>query len=261
MTETDLAEESVGHQLSACFFPISARTAGQWNNVEDAQSRPAFCKALVRDAITTMEHERSIKTMRRTNIATRKTLAAKCLACVLALSLLGPAGALAAEADGTTTQAQVSFDAGALTLLSAPALDFGSKTPSPMIEEYSAQTVDNPVRIADLRGTSAGWKLLVALSPFENEGKATLNGATITLDGSDVTGVSGTLSVAPTANTPAILTSDNTSVPLLTAQADEGEGAWVQTFAPEQAILKVYPGSTSQGISVATLTWSLQDAP
>ena len=203
--------------------------------------------------------------MKKSNASTRKNLAAKCLACVLALSLVGSAGlsatALAVEADGTTTQAQVSFGAGALTLLSVPALDFGSQTPSPIIADYPAQSIDAPVRIADLRGTGAGWKLLVSLSPFQNEGKATLDGATITLAGSTVSSVYDTTGAAPEANTPAVLTSDNTSVPVLTAQTNAGEGAWVQIFAPGQAVLKVYPGSTSQGVSVATLTWSLQDAP
>ena len=105
------------------------------------------------------------------------------LLAVLILTMTNQPVQAAAVGDSTTgdTQAVVSFKAGDLKLQAAPALDFGQHEISAAVQVYTAESVGDPVRISDLRGSGEGWSLTVALSKFQlkEDGGDTLAGAVI----------------------------------------------------------------------------------
>jgi hypothetical protein len=170
---------------------------------------------------------------------------------------------LSALADTTqNTNASVEFEAGGLTLISTPVLDFGKHTISGIKEDYTATSVSAPIRVSDLRGGNSGWSVVAALSGFSDGSVGTLAGSYITLDNLTIFALNGTLSGAPTQASDSIkLTSDAAAVEVLTAAAEKGNGVWEVALPEADTKLTVFPGTASVGIHDASINWELRNTP
>lgn len=171
----------------------------------------------------------------------------------------------AAVGDSTTgdTQAVVSFKAGDLKLQAAPALDFGQHEISAAVQVYTAESVGDPVRISDLRGSGEGWSLTVALSKFQlkEDGGDTLAGAVINTSAPTVKTNAENLGKPPVQVTEIELTSDGTVTRVWNAEEKSGMGVWELEWIAVNTTLTVYPGTAEEGDSEAVLTWNLQSTP
>ena len=152
------------------------------------------------------------------------------LLAVLILTMTNQPVQAAAVGDSTTgdTQAVVSFKAGDLKLQAAPALDFGQHEISAAVQVYTAESVGDPVRISDLRGSGEGWSLTVALSKFQlkEDGGDTLAGAVINTSAPTVKTNAENLGKPPVQVTEIELTSDGTVTRVWNAEEKSGMGVW-----------------------------------
>ena len=157
------------------------------------------------------------------------------LLAVLILTMTNQPVQAAAVGDSTTgdTQAVVSFKAGDLKLQAAPALDFGQHEISAAVQVYTAESVGDPVRISDLRGSGEGWSLTVALSKFQlkEDGGDTLAGAVINTSAPTVKTNAENLGKPPVQVTEIELTSDGTVTRVWNAEEKSGMGVWETTRA------------------------------
>ena len=164
--------------------------------------------------------------------------------------------------NGTSTEASVTFNPGELKLEKAPALDFGSHPVSDAAQEYAVETIGDPLRVSDLRGSGDGWKLMASLSNFKlADETVTLQAAEIKTTGPSVITVGGNIGAPPAAFSEITLPSDNTQTPVWAAEKDEGMGVWELEWQKANTKLLVKPGTARTGKSVATITWSLQSTP
>lgn len=201
--------------------------------------------------------------MKNKSISTAKLLAAT-LAGLLLIALVVfafPSKANAQEADTGATDASVEFTGGLLTLGGTPKLNFGQQTISNTTANYAAESVSEPIVVSDLRGSGAGWHLLLSLSEFKASEKATLKDSYITITDSQIAPLNGTVSTAPTADESIVLYSDNVSVKVLNAAKDTGLGVWQDTWLPASTVLTVLPGTAELGVNTALMNWSLEDTP
>ncbi|MDL2327845.1 WxL domain-containing protein [Ruminococcaceae bacterium OttesenSCG-928-A11] len=202
--------------------------------------------------------------MTKTKRVTKWMLPAALLLLLALVFTSVPAHAAGAEegASTDTTEANVSFEAGALKIDSAPVLNFGNHAISHEEQAYQAEGAAN-LQVSDLRGKGTGWDLYVALSGFklaESDGP-TLKAASIHFASPKVTAVNGTVGAPPAAKAEVSLSSDNTETLLWQAKTGEGMGVWSLGWEASNITLKVKPGTAEEGNSVATLTWSLQSTP
>ena len=183
------------------------------------------------------------------------------LLAVLILTMTNQPVQAAAVGDSTTgdTQAVVSFKAGDLKLQAAPALDFGQHEISAAVQVYTAESVGDPVRISDLRGSGEGWSLTVALSKFQlkEDGGDTLAGAVINTSAPTVKTNAENLGKPPVQVTEIELTSDGTVTRVWNAEEKSGMGVWELEWIAGNTTLTVYPGTAEEGDSEAVLTWNL----
>ena len=200
-------------------------------------------------------------TITKTRI-TKMALAAMIFAITL-LAFTLPLSAHAEPVADDETQAIVTFEAGSLTIGSAPILNFGTNNISSAVDTIEATTVSEPVQVSDLRGSGEGWNLNVSLSPFiHSDGTTeTLQGASIQIDKSTVSGANETVGNTPTVPADLEITADNTETPVFIAETGHGMGVWEIEWEATDVDLIVYPGTAHIGTNTATLTWSLQTAP
>ena len=182
-----------------------------------------------------------------------------------ALTILTPKSIYAAGDDtNKETTATVTFEAGTLSLVNVATFDFGEQEIAAASETYSAISVDPAIRVSDLRGNGSGWDLNVALSEFlHEESSKELSGAFLTLTGTSISGINGTLSNAPTSTSTEslVLASDGEQNSIFVAEADAGMGVWEINTELTDAELTVLPGTARTGNYEADLTWTLQTTP
>ena len=166
------------------------------------------------------------------------------------------------ETIGST--AEVEFNGGSLSLVQVATFDFGLQNISSSAADYTATDVDDDIQVSDLRGNGKGWDLNVSLSGFVNtdNGKE-LNGAYVTLSGTEIAGVNGTIGTAPTSTSTGTLKidSDSSELPIFVADEDAGMGVWGITTELTDATLTVLAGTAYAGAYEANLTWTLQTTP
>jgi len=148
---------------------------------------------------------------------------------------------------------------GPLTIDNVSPLEFGSYEVSGQNITATATTTNPNAQVTDARGTGAGWTLQVSSSPF-TDGSKTLNGAILNLPTGTAQTVPGNVSAAPQMNAVSLDTSAGTAINLITAQANQGMGTWVDLMDNSQIKLTV-PSGNLAGDYTATLTWTLVDAP
>ena len=162
------------------------------------------------------------------------------------------------------SSAEVEFKGGTLSLAQVAAFDFGQQTITSGSTDYEAVSVGDDIQVSDLRGTGSGWDLNVSLSAFTgtDNGKE-LTGAYVTLSGTQVAGVNGTIGTAPTSPSTISLKldSDGEETPIFIASEDAGMGVWGITTGLTDAKLTVLPGTAYADTYEANLTWTLQTTP
>ena len=181
----------------------------------------------------------------------------------LSVTLLHPATSYADDKTANT-QATVTFEAGKITLTSAPVLDFDTHNISGATMEYEVIGDENRVQVSDLRGSGEGWTLTAKLSVFRHNdaenGSETLQGAFITVTNPAVTSNSTIATASPTAET-FTLTSGSDSVDIIRADLTQGMGVWDSLWTRTNTKLTVLVGTAKLGDSYATIDWNLQVAP
>ncbi|HAQ0508468.1 TPA: WxL domain-containing protein [Enterococcus faecium] len=164
---------------------------------------------------------------------------------------------VSAATQDKSSQGEVTFTAGALTLEQVPSFDFGNQSISAEDQTYGAQS-ESVVRVTDLRGTSAGWNLTVTATDLKMDPSTVLTGAQIKLSNGNATNTSNETVTA----TNGVLT-PNSAVKVLDAASGEGNGVSTGTWAQTTGVTLDVPGSTSKSVGKysADLTWTLTDAP
>lgn len=191
-----------------------------------------------------------------------RTIIGGCIAALTLFTVSSPV--LADEVDSKTTTATITFTAGKLEIVEAPEFDFGSQEISSRAAVCPAQAGNGPLTlgVSDARGAGDGWKVNVRLSAFAlDRGAATLNGASLKLAYPAGSAAGGTVGTPPAIQQSVTIPSDNSVVPVVTANEGEGAGAWTITWDNANVKLNVPGGSAETGVSTGTLNWILQDAP
>ncbi len=162
-----------------------------------------------------------------------------------------------ADTQNQTSQGQITFAPGALTLDQVPSFDFGTQNISVQNQTYGA-TQNSIVRITDLRGTAAGWNLTVKATELQTSSGKKLDGAQITLNNGSAINTSNT----PPTVIDGVLT-PNSAVQVLSAPAGVGDGATAASWIQGTGVTLDVPGSSSKTAEqyTAELTWTLTDAP
>ncbi|WP_285015608.1 WxL domain-containing protein [Lactococcus garvieae] len=135
------------------------------------------------------------------------------------------------------------------------------------MEDSSGKAIDRPnfVQVTDKRGSNAGWNLMVTQDSQFKNGNQELTGAALKLDNATLsTPNDGT---EPTAQKSVELTVGE-AVDVMSAQADQGTGTWVDRFGKDEeegktSVSLTVPGDTKkvQGEYGTSLTWTLTDTP
>ena len=156
-------------------------------------------------------------------------------------------------------------DAGPLSLDYVSSLDFGSQNISMAEETYEALSLKPFIQVTDKRATSDGWNVTLSATEF-TDGANSLNGATLNFRNGEA--VSNNSFSPPT---PAIveLTTDGTTVGVVSAAPDEGRGSWITRWFPTNAgattndsvTLTVPGGIAKEAAYASTLTWTLTNTP
>lgn len=173
----------------------------------------------------------------------------------IGMCLLLPPSSIKA-AMSSNSNSSVSFQAGALSILSVPNFDFGTWEISPLNRTYSLQS-DASVAIADLRGTTSGWTLTVRqeaqLKTQQNE----------VLEGAQIMMKDGSVTPNNSASIPSQiqLIPGNTAT-VMSASGNSGSNLIQATWQAKNVSLTV-PGSTSKFATqyTSTLTWTLAEVP
>lgn len=199
--------------------------------------------------------------MTKTIFSIKKMVAAMAAVVMLGVAFVATPAMVRAE----ETEATVTFEAGELSLITAPSFDFGVNTITAATEIYNAATTPTALTVSDLRGSGEGWAVTASLSSFElnstGSGTTTLNGAIITLNNGTVSAENGTTATAPTAQASVQLTAGGASDNVVSAAANAGQGVWSVNWTTENATLTVLPGTAQVGTSYAVIDWALQSAP
>lgn len=135
------------------------------------------------------------------------------------------------------------------------------------MKDSTGKDIDRPnfVQVTDKRGSNAGWNLTVTQDSQFKNGDNELAGATLKLANATLsTANDGT---APKAETSVELTVGK-AVPVMSAEADQGTGTWLDRFGKDEeegktSVSLTVPGDTKkvQGEYATSLTWTLTDTP
>ncbi|MGM0125662.1 hypothetical protein IGI37_003061 [Enterococcus sp. AZ194] len=129
---------------------------------------------------------------------------------------------------------------------------------------------DPYVQVSDTRENADGWTVTVAMTqPFTGENQATVKGTTMNWQNGTIKTPSGNTNGAPVGNNIS-LDADGSSVVLLKAEANTGQGTWLDVFfggaedgkTENQYVTLTVPGgqATSQSYQ-AEITWTLSSTP
>ena len=177
------------------------------------------------------------------------------LGLLLVICYMLPASKVKA-AMSTNSDSSISFQAGALSILSVPNFEFGTWEISPVNRTYSLQA-DASIAVADLRGSTSGWTLTVKQeTQLKTQQNEELSGAQILMK----TGTA-TPSTAITLPSQIQLIPGNAAT-VMTCSGNAGSNLIQATWQGKNVTLTV-PGSTSKYATqyTCTLTWTLADVP
>ncbi|MEE6451137.1 WxL domain-containing protein [Gottfriedia acidiceleris] len=151
---------------------------------------------------------------------------------------------------------------GSLTIDYVTPLEFGTHQTEGSSIVVNTTSQNPNVQVTDVRATGAGWTLQVTASPFveQNDNTKKLIGATLSFPAGEALSTAGNVSEAPTMRAITLNTDQSASDILMTAQANQGMGTWVDKLDPTQIKLKI-PSGNLEGDYVSTLNWTLLDAP
>lgn len=151
---------------------------------------------------------------------------------------------------------------GVLTIDNASPLLFGENNIKGGVMIFETKTDKPNVQVTDKRGEGQGWSLQVKTTDFVDQvdAKKILKGAELTLPVGTIVPAPGNISVAPTAATATLTSTNAKAQPIMTAAKNNGLGTWVDKFDSTQVKLMI-PAGNLVGEYVSTLTWSLLDAP
>lgn len=156
-----------------------------------------------------------------------------------------------------TTNAEISFEPGTLSLDSVGNIYFGSHTIDGSTTVFK-KTTQSLMQVSDARGSGAGWRLTVSLSPFKNTlGVDSLPGATIRFMDAHATG----LAEAPVMSSTITLNPDNTPVLVAEAVSGTGRGQWDLKVDANKAEIEVPVAQQAVSTYKAVMNWTLSDLP
>lgn len=170
-----------------------------------------------------------------------------------------------AETTGST-EADITFESGTLTLAEMSSFSFGTHTISAELNTYPAMQSSVFLDVRDLRGTGEGWKVTALVSRFNPGANPTLPGTSINL-------INGTaVSTQPEGSGPNVVQSINmdcdgvASVNIASAAVNNGLGVWTIQWNGNagdntNATLQVPGGIATVGTHTATITWTLANTP
>ena len=169
----------------------------------------------------------------------------------------------AAEQKDSTGQVEfakgdIHFGEDGVTGEGVPSFDFGQQKITTENQTYTAKE-DGVLKVTDLRGTGAGWKVTVTQqAQLTTDDNDELTGAQLSLLNATV---KNTNNEVPTAATDVTLTPEVAST-VLTADVDKGNGLSTLTWSKDNSKLSV-PGQTTKKAKqyTATLEWTLADTP
>lgn len=147
-----------------------------------------------------------------------------------------------------------------LTMATPPSFDFGSLMISS--QPVVAQSKGNEdLKITDLRGSGAGWKVQVQMTDFVDSDNPALvlTGAKLELAPIGIT-------ANDTNNSTGVPSSNNIDVndslqTLIAANTGDGMGAWTADFASNNSAQLTIPANSKKGNYTTTITWVLSDTP
>ena len=182
------------------------------------------------------------------------------LLCILA-SLIMVVSASNTTAFAYDVEANITFVPGDLRIVNASSFGFGTQNISAATLFYGAQDDTISVDISDLRGTGAGWSLNALASRFYNGGTAALPGARMYFEDGQAS-IEGGVGQRPFVNGSIVLDCDGaTSSRMAWAVVGAGMGNSTIEWLGENVYLEVIGGTATVGNHVATINWSLQNAP
>jgi len=160
---------------------------------------------------------------------------------------------------------------GPLTLDYVSSVEFGSHEISHRTVEYSAISKKPFIQVSDRRGTGAGWSVIAKASKFTSGTTDTLPGAVLYFKNAMVNSI-GTGNSPTAVQTIALNTDGSTASPVVSATTSTGLGTWLTSWLgtnPDEndgelnnnVTLKIPAGSATVGNHIATITWTLTDAP
>ena len=158
-------------------------------------------------------------------------------------------------------EANIVFVPGDLRIVNASSFGFGTQNISAATLFYSPQDNNVSVDVSDLRGTGAGWTLNALASRFYNGGTPSLPGARMYLeDGQSST--EGGVVQRPFVTQSIVLDCDGATTSLMAwAIPGAGMGNSSIEWLWENVYLEVLGGTATVGNHIATINWSLQNAP
>ena len=158
-------------------------------------------------------------------------------------------------------EANIVFTPGDLHIVNASSFSFGTQSISAATLFYSPQGTNVTVDVSDLRGTGAGWSLNALASRFYNGGVASLPGARMYLEDGQAS-TEGGVGQRPFVTGSIILDCDGvTSSRMAWAIVGAGMGNSTIVWLWENVYLEVIGGTATIGNHIATINWSLQNAP
>ncbi|ETY72913.1 WxL domain-containing protein [Lactiplantibacillus fabifermentans] len=183
------------------------------------------------------------------------------LAGVTLMAVLPIAAQAADDDQNKSTTADITLEQdtenSAITLDSAPNIHMGTQENTHATKTYEAESIDGNLQVTN-PGNTTGWNVTVARTAFETTTGTEMKGAQLNL-------TNGKVAAVDSENTSTFPATENLEVTtvatkVLTAQTNEGIGAFTLTHDADNVSLKV-PAGTVSGAYKSTLTWSLTNAP
>lgn len=164
-------------------------------------------------------------------------------------------------------------ETGPLTLDFVSSVVFGEHDIDSETTTYHSKTLRPFIQVTDRRGTAEGWSVTAKASRFtvENEAgdvESTLPGAVLTFSNGSV--ISTSKSDKPTPAEEVGLSAGGDSAKVVHADVNTGMGKWINRWFPSEdadegfndnVTLEVPAGAATTGEHIATISWTLSDAP
>lgn len=183
---------------------------------------------------------------------------------------IGGSQVFAADPEPKTTEGNVTFNAGDLSLQNAgETITFGDADGVDITT--NAQTIDATtdmaLSVSDLTGAHAGWHVTAQATDFENKDdnsiklqgtKITLPVITATTDSESTAAAPGNAGEMPEA---VEITPGGDAANVLSAAAGTGEGLWTLSWPEASDPIQLYVPTALAGTFTSTITWTVVAGP